>query len=1514
MHIIQLTPSTLKIPNEHKASPASPPRGFQKSPATRVRLIGKKCGQDFTRRIDTNHQNPQFSTARARPRDGRNGLKLSASQPELPSTIPDSVKDLGIMSTESQSQCDTQPISQSVYDEFMSRHKSLHRNGGTFGNAVGLHIATASTYHEGQTGHVDLVGIFEHPSVVANENGLDSQNGDDIDRLSQMEVPAEIYPESMRFQQPKTPGTTGKKRSYRGDIVEPSSTTPRLPVNPFANQAKGNGPMMNLSQVFNATQAPSSPVGHVIPSEGLQERPSPDMYSVQRLPTSSLHSSPVKVLRSGLQRAITEPQTTYVSMKDSQAERERRLRAQQASNSRRKNDVENSSDDDFEIDSSQIRKQKYQKRIKAAVEHQLQSITAPPRISSSDRGRSNLQPGVRRLAKTPQSNFHEAIIIPDETPIQGRYEDGTEDETEMDEDVAVVEAELTDELAEDNKENVGIQVPMTTMRTPRKIFPSSSSQVSPLNRHKQLLSSPVRDEVDELGSEIVYHEIFDSEGKIDATSKKAQMVAVVDSQPSQSDGEQLKIATLVEAGIPAHVSSHESRLFVPQSQSNFLQTSRVDSSMVRRLAELGSLSVASIPPAISSPGRSILATHKYSPRDVRIDSKKSLYSPMSVQRQMSQEPLKIFNSSPPLFGPKVHAITTHKGTASSASEEIDSSTGNLDTLAEMKAPTSERGALDPGKTLKQPNDIGSEADIVQIRQRRPSHTPTPRSMIPETSSVGKNSALKKCSLEPVQTSIVSIQNSSQKSSRLSPNRPLAHPQSNESSLFETAHTQLSRSPLKSYTNPLRLQSALMGLSSKPTMKRPRTFIDIAGDPTPLDEIGDVDVDVGLVTSDDVQFQAIIEGSSPIGPTRKRRRGKNGRILQGAEPESKILPSALHPQPLSFTGIAQRSIVGGEHSSIQAAPQEKYYSSTPTVALKPMRVNSNIREKPVWKQISKMKPREVITNDQVKSKSKNAEPTTRQDFCGKTNVGPAFEPTRVQSTSARAVSEKVMNRIAPQGNIIAPNRVFARFNGNCAAYYPATCIGVVRGEDIRYKVRFDDGTIDLVGGYSVKRLELRVGDNVKIDRQGARQATFVVRSLSDKQRIAMEDDPYTPSRREQRRASSNISQVPYTDVHGHATVFLTHKQLRSLPRSLMDDEQESVPIRSVYLTQTMWTNFKDRAYSYQSSHPIPTNGLGTPSERPPMPSTPSSRNRRIKASVQSRPLFSDSSTLSHSGSSLFENVVFAITNIEDQDLRKRSMKYIQSNGGRLLESGFDELFLLPDLEPLSSSEGCPESTQEPFRLTLEATSFGFTCLIADKHCRTAKYLQTLALGIPCLATRWIEDCVNKQRLVPWEPYLLPSGESTFLNGAVRSRLLPSSSPDSVLLSTIIDGRPKFLAGCSILLITGKGKENEMMKAYPLIANALGASKVSRAVSLEAGRKAIMEAEVLGNKWDWVYFYEGDKQSEKISEQQAEKILFGADGGRKKRKRRSEVVHRGSTRVVGKEFVIQSLILGQLLDSE
>lgn len=281
--------------------------------------------------------------------------------------------------------------------------------------------------------------------------------------------------------------------------------------------------------------------------------------------------------------------------------------------------------------------------------------------------------------------------------------------------------------------------------------------------------------------------------------------------------------------------------------------------------------------------------------------------------------------------------------------------------------------------------------------------------------------------------------------------------------------------------------------------------------------------------------------------------------------------------------------------------------------------------------------------------------------------------------------------------------------------------------------------------------------------------------------------------------------------------------------------------------------------------------------------------------------------------LFHRMAFSVSYLAQSDEKQRVVRHIEENGGRVLENGFDELFNVVAstvTTPVKDAEADP-ILKNNLTITAEAREIGFTCVIADKHSRRAKYMQALALGLPCIAGKWIEHCVTQNKVLDWSPYMLAAGESSFLGGAIRSRSLASYPAATASFENSFCSRLLLLDGKSILLVMGKKKqEEERKRAYLFLTHVLGAKKVKRVISNQEARKVLLEAESKGETWDWVYV--------DSKEEDAEKAIFAA-GPSRKRKRFSianniEDQPPKRVRLISDEFVVQSLILGKLLEEE
>lgn len=1323
-----------------------------------------------------------------------------------------------------QSDGDTQPLSQSVYEFYSNRskekraakeiHHSIHA-------CLDAKDGAPYNFTQGETGNIDLLAVFEQPSIEEAADPLIDDQEDDIDPLSQ-DVRADLFPESRRFQPPKTPASQGQKRKRATETSSQGQPTPKLPINPFAGQMGSIDGLLGASQLFQATQAQTSPMTNMIPSDGISERPSPEMH-YHRPSTAGTLSSPARLPRSNALRAATEPQTTYTTMKESQEARERQKQAKKAEQAILSDEL---SDDDFAED-TQLRRRLRQQKYSEEAKVQFASVAARSESATRSEGRRR----ERHAVNTPSRSFprrrgrqaSEPVLISDDPPGGDGPGSITEDETEREESLERQEDDI-DELAEENKENV--EVPRTISRAHQTISQVVSSQPTPSHaRQKRSVGSQKRNAalVTSISNPPKLRETRPHESA-------TQPDAIEDSQSSQQHHRLKSSPQRQETRASSELqSSLDARVLVPQSQS-------------------------SEPPRAPQPSNSISEEQ----------SVRSSSQPVSSNRSLKKRSKGVVAT----HSPSAHVRAAKEG-ADTRSLTTTSPSG-VRSHPKIVLEPQVRAARDSNSTLR-PLD-GTIADS----EPRTENTHSAEGGVPDSSNM---------MLSPTTTPKKSTSNHS------------ATVPSRNSTLFETAPENPKETPSKSLSrnSPQNIHNKQLS----PTKARiPRTISEIAADPSPPDDFGEIDIDIDILSNEDKEFQKVVHGSSPVCPSRKRRRGARGTALQIAELGPNNLP------PLPGTPVAPPS---SAISAITPVP-----SSSPSHRRTPAMVkiatnhvtNGNAlpsvssENMPGQERVSAAKAASVteqeVNQDSTRSSSKPRIMGTRRT-----------EPSAPQAPHVgkeTAVQHESIPSSGPDA-VTAPNRVFAHFNGSNPAYYPATCLEIIGGEEPRYRVRFDDGTVDTISAYGIKRLELKIGDVVKVDIPGARTKSYIVVGMRDQQRPATPPDPDTPSRRG-RIHSTNDSAFPETDAYGYATVLVDAKQRNSVDVDHTQITQIAVPLTQIYLTQTMWTAFRDRQYSHVSNALLAFTGLQTPSERPSTPSTPSSRTRRIKASTltQSR----STAVGVRVGGGLFKNMAFAITNVDRTEDSKRVKDRILSNGGIILENGFDELFNIPCLNRITSPK---KDLRDTFHIASEAQNLGFTCLIADKHCRRAKFIQALALGIPCLATRWISDCITKQRILPWASYLLASGESTFLGGAVRSRNLPPFSAETATLSNIVNSRPNLLENASVLLIMEKSQEGTM-KQHPLITHALGASRVSRALNEDAAAKAVADAQALGEPWDWVFSYDKEKA--------VERRLWGASTTSKKRKRARESEIRQTpartsrTKVVGNEFVIQSLIMGILID--
>ncbi|KAL7945485.1 hypothetical protein V8C42DRAFT_323290 [Trichoderma barbatum] len=304
-----------------------------------------------------------------------------------------------------------------------------------------------------------------------------------------------------------------------------------------------------------------------------------------------------------------------------------------------------------------------------------------------------------------------------------------------------------------------------------------------------------------------------------------------------------------------------------------------------------------------------------------------------------------------------------------------------------------------------------------------------------------------------------------------------------------------------------------------------------------------------------------------------------------------------------------------------------------------------------------------------------------------------------------------------------------------------------------------------------------------------------------------------------------------------------------------------------------------------------------------------------SSLRSSRIFKQSIGSTFRGRRLFEGMVFAISmspDKENQKTRENLETKIKQAGGLILESGFEELF-----EPstvMSTYDAPPTGDGEALSLSRPSLNYGFTALIADKHSRKVKYMQALALGLPCLAYQWVMTCLNKGALIDWEPYLLAAGSSAVLGNAVRSRCLRRYDAAEVRLVEMVEQRPQLLAGEKLLALVddtktrseGKKKKSDLeKKPYMFLAQALGPS-ISWVSTIQQARELLEAHDKAGKPYTWLYMDESIGTTELV--------LTKSESTGKKRRRSQGPPAMRDVRVLSDELMIQSLILGRMAEED
>ncbi|KAH8731820.1 hypothetical protein GQ44DRAFT_821975 [Phaeosphaeriaceae sp. PMI808] len=1308
----------------------------------------------------------------------------------------------------------------------------------------------------------------------------------------------------------ETPAIADRRRENSAQMLSSAMRTETTPgtvlsTSAFPGFSIGVSAPMSLTQAWQNTQAPTSPVQAEVSEDVAFTRPSPNFTHARHSSPIPTLSSPTKAMRDEtprtdpIIRSSSEPRADYISMKESQ-ERHKQIALGQTLPT-----VEQDSWDEPSAYQICILKKKSKEDWERKAAISFAHISASPllperrekrvmntRLSSSDTARLS-----RRAAKAHQNEDDATDASAQSLATNGQDHDLSPDQLSQS---APSSARAAVRHSKDHK----VQVPKTSshpiITQSGQSLQESSQKISPSSRLRR------KSQAQALASEPVLKETLRRRNSRDSS-------AVMDSQPD---------TTADYESIPRPKS-----LRFPSSPSAD-QYSINQTTMATRTGYTSQIMSSSMPPMPpqSSPDEVEAApdedvTHEDEERvpssppmtthedDITYDEHEGAFDEYidvalrdSSQGETDDEDV-VMDEDNDL--PLANSDSEQEGSASMKDVEMEDSEADLVQPRKFGLATDQEVSeiLDMEATLPEVSEY-PRSPLLTDEQRSEGQASTRPTRGERQATVPETDALEETqpSFFPGPESVVTRDH---QSSVNAGNEPGTHNSTNNTEPFHTAQEQtLDSEPNQRHPASLRED----GSDLIQTDNRLCSLQDIHNLPDTQPMIEAETEMPRLSGLDDNEEQNSLGTLSPVPPSVKRRRvtyGAKREIFRGppkpkinsGTPSDFIRPAPVDDPPSASTQDREKQ---GAHAVVQAREEAQApYTRQATLKSKvpPKTPKQRARRKGALKSV----PRDLL-----QAMSSPANLTKPRSTAGSYTITPVTPTKRGKHDADLSMLDNDEERDelagstptdnatiiqtvtdcgeSPSGAIILPNRVFAAWPGK--QYFPATCLGRVSSRQLQ--VRFDDSNTASIDSTQVRALVLYPGDHVKVDETGMKKHTYTVIGFKDKIDDLVGEE------------------FPTTDCRGYTNVVLEEKFRDSLPnaKAVQTAGRITVPMGSIYLTSQLWTRLRDRSYKFSppASPSKHTSRMGTPIISVDPTATPSFTRRGVAApsllkDVTTRAT-SVASSSARSGSGIFSNMAFVLTSTAADVDKETIAKVIKTRGGQVLEEGLHELF---DYES-TDARGSPSISEEPVGLLLKPPhkDLSFVALLSDSHSRSTKYIQALALNVPCLHLRWIQDSLTASRAVPFTKYLLPAGVSKFLdpNGVVRSRTMTPYDPsaDTLSFAQTITSRDLLLHSQAVLLITGKSKkEIEKRQPFIFLTHALGSSIVGRCPDLATAAQLLRDG-----TWDWIYVDNGEQG---VADAAAE--LFGtrkmASSGKgkkgKKRRRdegeeREELVVRGS----------------------
>lgn len=1154
----------------------------------------------------------------------------------------------------------------------------------------------------------------------------------------------------LKFQ---TPALAGRTRGNSGNMLSSAARTNTTPgtvgsTNFFfpslSHGGEGLAQHISLTQAFNNTQAPTSPaVGGGATDDIVFSRPSPNFTHIRHSSPIPAYSSPIKPTQpetpksDPVVRSSSQPRTEYVTMKESQERRKLSLGDEHGSL------VEQ---DSWQELSRVVRAKKAKEYAHRQAARSLSSVSAPTPVWSRSARKRTVNPddSSPEKSKTPQAEIHGGLCDYDVTmdgqsqpmKVNGVNENNVEDSVSPD-----VPATIRPARRRNSVDN-NVQVPKTSShpyRTPSCPLSRNSSQPLLLQREHQLQETGL---LHHLNRSFQPH------------SSSRESIAVMDSQPD-----------IDFDSIPQPKS-----LRFPSSPS-VIQYSINQTTMGSRTgytSQIVSSSMPPMPPKPSSPEEEAIPEG-----EERVPSSPPLLPPDGAEAgddNIEYDEHTYDEYAEVVGGPRNSLSPTFDDDV--AMDEDDDLPVVKENADENDGTHSDKGEPDlvkPGKINVQANQ-GTEVPAENERGNTRS-----------TNQLQRDATVKQLGPPRMQR-----QDTIPETDALDETQPSFFPAKNFEETAEDATamgdhansvdlSQILREERDGSPPNLRvpISSKDTGSEAIPDSRRIRSIDDIYNLPDTQHSLNEEDVEMPRLSGSEDEGDVFMRHSSPAKPSAKRRKvtyiakRKAFRDSARATTDTESLsdpPSSSHLDQVQPVMEDNQPIVSVERGAEGAYTVADAGEDVEVPYIRTTSLKSKVLPKPSKPRNQRQGALKPVSRELLRSMSSPATSPTRPKVSTNTRIGTPITPTKPreavaeQSTDIDMVDagsqpavpvssvaqpcnievtvENPSQRSATPPEIIMPNRVFASWPGS--HYYPATCVG--RPTARQLQIRFDDGNTTFIDTAHVRALDLRTGDHVKVDEPGMKKNTYLVVGFKD--RI---DD-------------LGGEEFPTTDQRGHATVVLEERLRESLPqaKALQQPEHISVPMGSVYLTASLWKRLRDRSFTstFIVSPAKSASNIGTPIADPLTTPSFSRRGTAVPSFLRDATTRAASvASTTRSSCGVFTNMAFVLTSTTADVDKEAVARLIKSNNGLVLEHGFHELFDFESEEAPTSSQNRRRSTSTcdgSNELVLKDAykDLGFVALISDAHSRSTKYIQALALNVPCLHVRWIHDSLNASHAAPF----------------------------------------------------------------------------------------------------------------------------------------------------------------------